>query len=139
MNKASLPKNKYWPGSTADLVFQECEPRFLRFFDRFLQEHIDGCKERRVGYFDLVALQINFRERFLKTLPLRDIVYFEEGGIQVGKTLRCLREVDNYISKNKGKDLVLYVNDKSMYRRLKKLYGSRVKVKLAMVDGDGNV
>ncbi len=66
MKKASLPKNRYWPGSTEDLVYQECEPRFLKFFDRFLQEHIDGCKERGQGYSDLVAIQINFRSRFLQ-------------------------------------------------------------------------
>lgn len=67
--KAKLPLNPYVGKQVAYLqesdAYYRCQQDMLQFFDKFLQEHIELNKERRWDTTLMVALQINFRNRFM--------------------------------------------------------------------------
>ena len=51
------------------IAFRACDAErsdMLKFFDNFLQEHIDLNKERNWNTMQLIAIQINFRSRFME-------------------------------------------------------------------------
>jgi len=51
------------------IAFRACDVErsdMLKFFNDFLQEHIDLCKERHWETMQLIAIQINFRSRFME-------------------------------------------------------------------------